>query len=578
MKFKELATYLEKLEQTSSRNEITSILAELLKTVPVEDIENVIYLMAGRLGPNYKNTEFQIAEKLVLVILAKAYGVELEIVKKAYKEKGDIGVVAEELSNNTNTTNIPNPTNGKDASISEIHQQLLEVAQVSGGGSVEKKVDGGVEILKSVDPLSARYIARIPTGNLRLGFSEKTVIDALSVMECGTKEKSKQILKAYEVVPDLGILAHDIKEKGIDKATKHITPKVGIPVMPMLCSRIKSPAEMIKKMGEVAVEPKFDGLRVLIHFSKSKKILRAFTRNLKDISNMFPELSQVGDYVEADEFILDSEAVGMDPELLTLADFQTTMHRRRKHGIEESQKAIPLSFQVFDILLADKESQMDTPYVERRELLKKLIRPNPLLKLDDYTITSDPELITKLHLELRSKGLEGIIVKRKDGGYIPGRTGWNWVKMKEAESAIGKLSDTIDGVIMGFTSGKGKRVGFGIGQFLVGVKEKDQFLTLTKVGTGLSDEQFRELSKRLTSLKILEKPKEYEVHRDLEPDFWVTPSVVVELAGDDLTISPKHTSGYALRFPRLVKFRDDKSAEGATTVKEVKKIFDMQKV
>jgi len=571
MKFKELSIYLEKLESTSSRNEITSILADLLKTVPPEDIENVIYLMSGRLGPNYKNTEFQIAEKLVLVILARSYGVELTEVQRSYKEKGDIGVVAEELANKEQRTK------NKEQGIAEIHQQLLQVAEVSGSGSVEKKVDGVAEILKSVDPLSARYIARIPTGNLRLGFSEKTVIDALSVMECGTKEKAKQILKAYEVVPDLGILAREIKLNGIDKATKHITPKVGIPVMPMLCSRIKSPTEMIKKMGEVAVEPKFDGLRVLIHFSKPKKILRAFTRNLKDISQMFPELSKVGDYVDADEFILDSEAVGMDPELLTLADFQTTMHRRRKHNIEESQKSIPLSFQVFDILLINKESQMDVPYLERREQLKKLIKPNPLLKLDDYTITSDPELITKLHKELRSKGLEGIIVKRKDGGYIPGRTGWNWVKMKEAEDSIGKLSDTIDGVIMGFTSGKGKRVGFGIGQFLVGVKEKDQFLTLTKVGTGLSDAEFQELSKRLQPLVTEIKPDEYEAHKDLTPDFWVKPEVVVELAGDDLTMSPKHTSGYALRFPRLVKFRDDKSANGATTVKEVKKIFDMQK-
>jgi DNA ligase 1 len=572
MEFKELSLYLEKLESTSSRNEITSILADLLKNVPVEDIENVIYLMSGRLGPNYKNTEFQIAEKLVLQIIAKAYEIEIEIVTEQYKKKGDVGVVAEGLAKSEKRK-----AKSGELEISEVHQKLLEVAQASGGGSVEKKVDGMAQILKSIDPLSSRYISRIPTGNLRLGFSEKTVIDALSFMECGTKEKSKQILKAYEVVPDLGILAREIKQNGIEKATKHITPKVGIPVMPMLCSRIKSPAEMIKKMGEVAVEPKFDGLRVLIHFSKPKKILRAFTRNLKDISDMFPELSQVGEYVDAEEFILDSEAVGMDPDLLTLADFQTTMHRRRKHNIEESQKSIPLSFQVFDILLINKESQMDVPYLERREELKKLIRPNPLLKLDDYTITSDPALITKLHKELRSKGLEGIIVKRKDGGYIPGRTGWNWVKMKEAEDSIGKLSDTIDGVIMGFTSGKGKRVGFGIGQFLVGVKEKDQFLTLTKVGTGLSDEQFKELNKKLTPLTIFEKPKEYEVHKDLTPDFWVKPEVVVELAGDDLTISPKHTSGYALRFPRLVKFRDDKSANGATTVKEVKKIFDMQK-
>jgi DNA ligase-1 len=149
--------------------------------------------------------------------------------------------------------------------------------------------------------------------------------------------------------------------------------------------------------------------------------------------------------------------------------------------------------------------------------------------------------------------------------------------MKEEEESVGKLSDTIDCVIMGYTSGQGKRASFGIGQFLVGIKEGDSIKTLTKVGTGLTDDQFKELALRLKPLVVSEKPKEYEVHADLAPDYWVKPEVVVELAGDDLTISPKHTAGYALRFPRLVTFRDDKDVSGITTHKELKKIFELQK-
>jgi DNA ligase 1 len=168
------------------------------------------------------------------------------------------------------------------------------------------------------------------------------------------------------------------------------------------------------------------------------------------------------------------------------------------------------------------------------------------------------------------------MVKRYDSAYVPGRTGWRWVKMKEAEEALGKLSDTVDCVVMGYTAGRGKRASFGLGQFLVGVKDGEKIKTVTKVGTGLTDEQFRELKKRLLGSELTEMPKEYEVHKLLEPDFWVNPEVVVEIAADDITKSPTHTAGLALRFPRLVKFRDDKSPDQATTVEEVKKLFKLQ--
>lgn len=569
MLFQKFSQHLSKIESISSRLEMTSLLAELLRELSIEEIDRAIYLITGRLAPEYKGIEFQLAEKMVLKIIAKASGEELEKVQKKYRELGDIGRTAEQLVVGCENCEL---------GIDDVYKRLVTIAKESGEGSQERKIEGLATLLTELDSLSIRYVARIPTGNLRLGFSEKTLVDALSVMEIGTKEKGKAITRAFEVVPDFGTLAKKIKSEGIERATKNIAPIIGIPVMPALCSRIKSPKDMIKKMGEVIVEPKFDGLRVLIHYSKKKNILKAFTRNLKDISSMFPELKKAHTYIDADDFILDSEAVGMDPELLQIADFQTTMHRRRKHGILESLKNIPLTFQVFDILYLDGLSLMDTPYLKRRNILEeKIKKDNPLLKIDEYTITNDPELITKKHKEYRGNGLEGIIVKKKDGAYVPGRTGWNWVKMKEDEDAIGKLPDTIDGVIMGYTSGRGKRVDFGVGQFLVGVRNGDTFVTVTKVGTGLTDTQFKELAKRLKPIAISQKPDTYAVHNDLTPDFWVSPEIVVELAGDDLTVSPKHTAGYALRFPRLVKFRDDKTAKQGTTVEEVKKLFKMQK-
>jgi len=213
-----------------------------------------------------------------------------------------------------------------------------------------------------------------------------------------------------------------------------------------------------------------------------------------------------------------------------------------------------------------------------------LIRKNSLLVVDDYLVTDDPKVIRTRHKELLKEGLEGVIVKKLDGKYVPGRTGWRWVKMKEVEEAQGKLADTVDAVVMGYTRGRGKRASFGVGQFLAGIVDNEnnlpagrQVKTITKVGTGLTDEQFKELNKRLIKLQTKSKPEEYDVHKDLEPDFWVKPSLVVELAADEITKSPKHTAELALRFPRLIKFRDDKSPKEATTKKELVNLFKLQK-
>ena len=294
---------------------------------------------------------------------------------------------------------------------------------------------------------------------------------------------------------------------------------------------------------------------------------------------MFSELKGIGKHVNAKELILDTEAVGMDPEMVKMANFQTTMQRRRKYDIEEKAKSIPLKFQVFDIIFRDGKSFMDRPYFERREILKKTILDDKLLIVDDAVVTDNPEIINREYREKIKAGLEGVIVKKYDTAYIPGRTGWRWVKMKEEEAASGKLADTIDCVVMGYSAGRGKRVSFGLGQFLVGVLDPPaggMIKTVTKVGTGLTDEQFRELKKRLSGLEVKDKPKEYaDVSKLLQPDFWVEPSLVVEIAADEITKSPNHSAGLALRFPRLVRFRDDKSPDQATTVAEVKKLYEM---
>ncbi|MEK7526660.1 MAG: ATP-dependent DNA ligase [Patescibacteria group bacterium] len=565
MKFSAFSVYLKRLEAVSSRIEITKILSELFKAATRNEIGNIVNLSLGQLAPSFNSIVFNIAEKMMIQALAKAYSVSPEEILKLYKQKGDLGEVAHELSKNKDSN----------LTVNDVFDKFVSLAKDEGEGSVERKIEAISDLLQKMDPLSARFTARIPVGKLRLGFSDKTVIDALSWMETGSKANSAEIEKAYFVVADIAYIATLVKEHGVQGIAKKITPVINTPVLPMLAQRVKSPAEMVEKMEEVAVEPKFDGLRAQIHFSKSG--VKVFTRNLNDISWMFPELGDTQKFSNATDFIIDTEAVGVDEERKQAANFQTTMTRRRKHDIDKYSTSIPIQFNVFDIMYKNGRSLMDLPYLQRREELKDLFKKNNLFLVDRFVVTKDPQVIM---VEMETKlgeGLEGVMVKKLDSKYIAGRTGYRWVKLKEGEKQAAKLADTIDAVVMGFTAGKGKRAGFGLGQFLVGVVDGEQIKTTTKIGTGISDDQFKDLKVRLTKIQVKQKPGEYEVDKNLQPDFWVEPKLIVEIAADEITKSPNHTAGLALRFPRLIKFRDDKDKQSATTLTELHKLFELQK-
>ena len=576
MKFNILADYLEKLEKTASRIEITKILAEIFKKSEKWEIDKVTYLLLGTLAPSYKSIVFNLAERMMLDVLSEAYGVDKPKVREVYKKNGDLGLAAASIAQRKESkAQIIN------LSVLDVYNKLLVVAQDEGEGSQERKIQKMADLLKIISPLSAKFVARIPVGKLRLGFSDKTVLDALSWMESGSKEKKAVLETAYNILPDVGLLAKKVIEEGVDKTVSYISPEIGIPMLPMLAQRLKSPVDMIKKMKRVFVEPKFDGLRIQIHYRKkgfeNGSLVKVFTRNLNETSWMFPELKKIGNFVKVDEAIFDSEAMGVNEELKTLANFQTTMTRRRKHDIEKIASKLAIKFYVFDMMYKDGKSLVGLPYEDRRKILSESITNGNLLQVVEYEITESSEKINELMRQELREGMEGIIVKRADSKYVAGRTGWRWVKIKEAENASAKLADTLDLIVMGYTRSKGKRAKFGIGQFLVGIREESgKFLTVTKIGTGLTDLQFEEMKRRLSKLQIQKKPKSYDVHKDLEPDYWVEPSLVVEIAADEITKSPKHTSGFALRFPRLIKFRDDKSPNEATTVAEVKKLYKLQ--
>lgn len=586
MTFGKFAGYLTRLESLTSRNAMIEVVAELLKDLNSSEVDKAVYLMLGRLGPQYEKLEFQLADRMVIrAIHFIESGKTLQQVVDDFKEAGDLGNLVERYL----LKRFDKETHDSWLSITEVFDELFRIMKEVGQGSQEKKIGRLASLLTTIDPLSSKYVIRIVLGKLRLGFSDKTILDALSWGEFGDKSGKDALETAYQVSPDIGLLAKLVKQYGLNKAVGKVDVALGTPVMSALASRLKTAEEMIAKMGRVIVEPKFDGTRVQIHFAQqsgfvisdklqdtNKKafFLRTFTRNLEETSQMFPELQEIGKQIKADSVILDSEAVGYDVKTGKLLPFQMTITRKRKHGVAEASVNVPLKFFVFDILYKDGKSLLKMPLSERRALLKKVVSVGNVLVIDDSIETDEADTLRNYHEKQLSEGLEGAMVKKVDGVYTPGRTGWSWVKFKESEEAAAKLSDTLDCVVMGYYAGQGKRTQFGLGAFLVGVRseEGDKFYTIAKIGTGLSDEQWREIKERSVKYETPRKPKEYgEIKKLLLPDVWLEPAIVVEIAADEITKSPTHSAGVALRFPRLERFRDDKSPEQATTIQELER-------
>ncbi len=570
MTFAEFSLYLSRIEETTLRNEITQILAELFNKLETDEISPACWMLLGRILPPYIGLEFQFADKMMMRAAVLAFDAPADHVLKQYKELGDLAaVIAAESGNKKQESS--------KKTVTEIYQELTALARENGEGSQERKVNRVVSLLTQLDSTSVKYIVRIILTRLRLGFSDMTMLDALSWAKNGDKSDRKLLEDTYQLKNDIGKLATTYLSSG-KSGLEHFDIELGIPLQPALCQRLKSADEMIEKMGKVYVEPKYDGTRVQIHIKNSKNeaewTVRTFSRSMEESSSQFPELEKIAKTLGDHDVILDCEAVGFDPKTGDLLPFQETIQRKRKHDVEQFAANIPLRFFTFDVIYLDGESLLKVALSERKEILANLLKDtSEFFVLSPYIVTESAQELREFHKTQLDKGLEGAVIKQFDSVYQPGRRGWSWVKFKEEEGTAAKLSDTIDAVVMGYWYGKGKRNEFGVGAFLIGVRGPDEkIVTLSKVGTGLSDDQWRELKTRCETLISVELPKTYEVPKALVPDVWVDPQIVVEVAGDELTVSPTHTAGVAIRFPRLIRFRDDKKANQITTVEELKSI------
>ncbi|HDD70172.1 MAG TPA: ATP-dependent DNA ligase [Candidatus Bathyarchaeota archaeon] len=580
MKYAEIAEAYEKIEATTKRLEMTDLLVNLLKNTPKDIIDKVVYLTQGKIYPDFVGIEIGVAEKLAIKALARASGRKESEIEEDLKKSGDIGETAQKIiAKKKQVTFFHQPL-----TVQRVYETLDKMAKASGSGAIDAKMSLLAGLLADATPKEAKYIMRTVTGNLRLGIADMTVLDALAIAYGGGKESRELIERAYNISSDLGRVAKIVAEKGLE-GIKEFHVSIGEPIRPMLAERLSSPEEILEKLGGKCIaEYKYDGERVQIHKNGENVIL--FSRRLENISNQYPDAVQlVKKHVKAKEAILEAECVAIDVDTGELRPFQELMHRRRKYGIEKAMEEYPVSLFMFDALYIDGKDLTLEPYPIRRQALERIIEQSERVQIAKHIIANNAKELENFFLEAIEEGCEGLVCKSmaKDSVYQAGARGWLWIKYKRDYKS--EMTDTVDLVVVGAFHGRGKRAGT-YGALLLAAynPENDTFETVTKCGTGFSDEDLAKLPEMMKKHVILHKHP--RVNSMIEADVWFEPVVVIEVLGAEITLSPIHTcainairkgSGLAIRFPRFTgNYRLDKAAEDATTVNEIVEMYHRQ--
>lgn len=568
MKFSIVADCFARIESIDSRNEITNMLAILLRQATPYEASIIMYLALGLLQPPYKAHQFSFAQKSMIKCLAELFKESVILVQEQVDKLGDVGSLF----------SLYPWQNDQTLELTEVYDALVEFEAISGVGSQEQKSIFFQNLLCQLDAHSAKYVVRMVLGTLRLGFSDMTLLDALSWTINNDKSHKSVLEGAYNRCADLGLIARVFKESGVE-GVNAVDITVGIPIRPAAADRLNDSHEIFDKLGACVAQPKLDGFRVQVHLIKkpSKVEVHFFSRNLLDMSDMFPELVKAMLEFPGESIIIEGEAIVFDPNLNQFLPFQDTVKRKRKHGIEEAAQDYPLHLYIFDLLYYNGQSMLEKTHTERRALLETICShvDHTIFAIEEKKIESE-ETLREYFLEQIGAGLEGIVVKKPDACYQPGKRNSNWIKLKYHGDE--KLNDTIDVVILGYYSGHGRRSAFQIGAFLVGIynNETARFETIAKVGTGLDDAQWVELKRRCDEHALKEQPHNVICSKNLAPKVWIDPKIVCEVLADEITVSPSHTAGknenklgIALRFPRFVRYKTDKDPEQTTTLEEL---------
>lgn len=565
--FDRFASLCQRLEETTSSSEMRDELAEFFAGLPPRDVKISSYFLLGRIGPKYADLDLSIGEKTAIPVVSRAFDLDEEEVERGLREAGDLGDMAESAC-----------TRGRSSlTLEEVYSLLHRLKRFSGSGSSERRADHLAGLLGRASAREAKYIVRIAVGSLRLGVGETTIISAFTSAFTDGMENEGVVEDGYNKCTDIGMVGESMSRYGLT-GVRRFSISLGRPVKMMLAQRVGEVSEILEKVEgeEIAAEVKYDGERVQVH--KRGERVQLFSRRLTDITGQYPDVAEYArSAVRAEEAVLDGEIVASrDGKILP---FQELMQRRRKYEVEEYREKVPVVLILFDLIYLEGRSLLKRPYPERRRLLEGAVDESDDARLAERIVSENFGEIMGFFEEALERGFEGIIVKSTSKGsvYQPGKRGWNWIKWKrEYEEG---LRESFDVVVVGSYSGRGKRSEH-FGALLCAVRntEEDVFETFTRVGTGFSDQDFETIEGELEDYRISKRPPRLKLKKEMVPDQFYEPAVVIEIIGAEITRSPAHTAGeeegeergLALRFPRFLNIREDKGPEEATTVEEIR--------
>ncbi|MGC2572997.1 MAG: ATP-dependent DNA ligase [Candidatus Nitrosopolaris sp.] len=580
MEFSALVDAFEEMEKTSSRLALTDYLVSLLRNTPIDIIDRVVYLIQGKLHPDYEGVELGLAQKMAIRAISLSTGVNISIIKEVYRKTGDLGDTTAEIMKSKGQTTLF----AENITTERVYLTLDKIARSTGKGSQDAKLRLVSGLLSDATARESRYIIKFIMGTLRLGIGDYTVLDSLALAFTANKSNKHVLEVAYNVSSDLGTVAKLLATSGIE-SVKSIRITLYKPVRPMLAERVRTSEEAMERMKDISAgaEFKLDGERIQIH--KGKEKIDLFSRSLEKITVHYPDVSQAIQKLKINEIILEGEVVAINAQTDEFLPFQELMHRRRKYGIKKAVEDYPVVINLFDVLYINGKDKTSLTYIQRRHLIEKITSglKSQKVKLVPQCIVKNINDIERFTASAIEQGCEGLMIKQLASTYRAGSREFAWVKLKREYRS--DIADTLDLIIVGALYGRGRRVGkYGALLLAAYDSKSDMFRSVSKVGTGFTDIHLEQLYTSLEKTRISHKHPRVDTR--MQMDVWFEPEIMIEVSASEITLSPSHTAGMnsirekyglALRFPKFTgKVRIDKKPEDATNIDELVSMYKRQ--
>ncbi|KAI7984469.1 DNA ligase 1 [Camellia lanceoleosa] len=598
-----LVKVFDAIDKESGRIAITEIVCNMLRTVistTPDDLLPVVYLLANKIAPAHEGVELGIGDASIIKALAEACGAKESQIKSKYQALGDLGLVAKASRSSQSLMRRPEPL-----TVAKVFGTFRLIAKESGKDSQEKKKNHIKGLLVAATDCEPQYLIRLLQSKLRIGLAEQTLLAALGQaavyaekdssppahIDSPFEEAAKIVKQVYSVIPVYDKIVPALITGGVWNLSKTCSFTPGVPIGPMLSKPTKGVSEILDKFQdmEFTCEYKYDGERAQIHYLENGSV-EIYSRNAERNTGKFPDVVVAVSRLKKPSitsFVLDCELVAYDREKRKILPFQTLTTRARKN-VAMSDIKVEVCIFAFDILYLNGQQLMQEQLNVRREHLYKSFEEDPgYFQFATAIISNDLEEIQKFLEIAVDSSCEGLIIKTlsKDATYEPSKRSNNWLKLKK--DYMESIGDSLDLVPIGAFHGRGKRTGV-YGAFLLACYDgsNEEYQSICKIGTGFSEVVLEERSSSLRS-KVIPKPKPYYRYGDsLKPDVWFEPTEVWEVKAADLTISPVHRAaigivdpnkGISLRFPRLVRVREDKPPEQASSSEMVAEMYSSQK-